>query len=245
MEWDFSPDDFLEYELVDEVNRSTINVSAGKIVVLAPDDGTDTQVIVERTQAVVTLLFQCARIYRRGRYTTSGPSVMRIHENGKRDYVVLPDSVTVFWGKPGFDFIVHDQQGKMIFDSATDRKSKKMALTSVALKIQETNPIVKFALSAFNSSIEQPENELIHLYEIRDAAKRYFGNSELAKSGLPICNKLWSRFGHLTSNAPLKQGRHRGFRYEDLRDATEKELEEVRTIARAILQRLFEHIARK
>lgn len=90
--------------------------------------------------------------------------------------------------------------------------------------------------------MNDPDDELGHLYEIRDALSRKFGGSdERARSTLGISLKKWSNFGKLCNHEPLKQGRHRG-EHETLRDATDAELSEARGTAKAMIEAYLKYL---
>ena len=54
----------------------------------------------------------------------------------------------------------------------------------------------------------------------------------------------WSRFGRLSNNEPLSQGRHRGNFPGKLRSATDEELVEARTFARKLLLAFLQYLMR-
>ena len=83
--------------------------------------------------------------------------------------------------------------------------------------------------------MSDPDDELVHLYEIRDALSTKFGSEKAARNALKISYDNWSRFGQLCNDEPLRQGRHRGKKYE-ARDATNAELSEARRIAQAMIE---------
>ena len=78
-----------------------------------------------------------------------------------------------------------------------------------------------------------PDNELVHLYEIRDALQDKFGGKNPACYELGLNLVDWGRLGDLANNR--KQGRHRGQQVGALHDATNEELNEARTIARKMI----------
>jgi pimeloyl-ACP methyl ester carboxylesterase len=86
---------------------------------------------------------------------------------------------------------------------------------------------------SFNALGKDPDNELVHLYEIRDALTERLPD---ARTKLGITRSEWSRFGQLANDEPLRQGRHRGTNVGNLRDATEGELQEARRIARKMIE---------
>jgi hypothetical protein len=90
-------------------------------------------------------------------------------------------------------------------------------------------------LESYNAAVSDPANELVHLYEIRDAiVKDYRGDAE-ARRKLQLTGKEWKRLGYLANDAPLTEGRHRG-KHSKLRHATAAELDEARKIARCLIE---------
>ncbi len=49
-------------------------------------------------------------------------------------------------------------------------------------------------LQSQNTAINDPDNELVHLYEIRDALSKKFGDQGKAQKVLGITGIQWSRF---------------------------------------------------
>jgi hypothetical protein len=100
------------------------------------------------------------------------------------------------------------------------------------------SPTVRRALESYSQSMADPDNELVHLYEIRDTAGKHFGTGTAARNALGISKTAWSALGRLANDDSLRQGRHRGTQIGGLRDATHEELQQARTIARGILEAL-------
>ena len=88
----------------------------------------------------------------------------------------------------------------------------------------------------YRAAIDEPEIELVRLYEIRDALAKHFGGEHEARKALNLSAGEWSRLGYLANEAPLNQGRHRGKQAGELRDATDAELTEARNIAKGMLK---------
>jgi hypothetical protein len=85
-------------------------------------------------------------------------------------------------------------------------------------------------------AMDDPANELVYLYEVRDAAAKHFQKATLAQKALGLSKSDWSRLGGLANDLPLKEGRHRGRMAGSLRNATETELGEARGIARYVVE---------
>ena len=91
-------------------------------------------------------------------------------------------------------------------------------------------------LNSYAAAVKDPDNELVHLYELREAVVAKFGGEGAARRALGVSSANWSRHGRLANDEPLKQGRHRGKKVGNLRDATEGELNEARSIARLVVK---------
>lgn len=70
--------------------------------------------------------------------------------------------------------------------------------------------LVGSLLNSYEAAINDPANELIHLYEIRDALVAKFGKEKAAKQTLGINKDQWDIIGRVANSEPLRQGRHRG-----------------------------------
>src|SRR5262245_18724200 len=92
--------------------------------------------------------------------------------------------------------------------------------------------LLRNLLQSYSRAVSDPSNELVHLYEIRDALSKHFGEEELARKALGIPNTEWKRLGALANAEPLEQGRHRGRHPDGRRSATQAELHDARQIAR-------------
>jgi hypothetical protein len=104
------------------------------------------------------------------------------------------------------------------------------------------HPVIKGMVDSYNTAINDPKNELIHLFEIPDAAKKHFGRGVTACAALNFKLNDWNRLSKLANYEPLEQGRHRGTHHGALRPATEEELVEARTIARRIVEATMRRI---
>lgn len=100
----------------------------------------------------------------------------------------------------------------------------------------------KAILSSFNEATNDPDNELVHLYEIWEALTSKFGGEKNALSELNISQRERVTLTKLANNEPLRQGRHRGKHIEGLRDATSGELEAVRKIAARMIYAYFNYL---
>jgi len=133
----------------------------------------------------------------------------------------------------GVDLVQRDSDGNVVKDTKAERIAEHQAmLDSVAPKVEES-PELDSMLDSYGQSVVEPGNELVHLYEVRDALAKHYGGQSEAQAALGIPSAEWSRVGRLANVEPVEQGRHRGKHPTTRRQATEQELDEVRTIVRS------------
>jgi len=91
-------------------------------------------------------------------------------------------------------------------------------------------------------SVKNPDNEFVHLYEIRDSLSNKFGSKKNAIANLSITSKQWDEIGELANSLPIKQGRHRGKSAGSLRDAYLSELKRGRKSVANLIEKYLEYI---
>jgi hypothetical protein len=97
-------------------------------------------------------------------------------------------------------------------------------------------------LAFYKAAINDPDNELVHLFDIWEALKTRFKGVNAAQTALAISDSERRKLGILANNDPLSQGRHRGKKVGELRDATETELEEARGIVRNMIEAYLHYL---
>jgi hypothetical protein len=122
--------------------------------------------------------------------------------------------------------------GAVIGDTKAERIAVQQSELSDLSDKAQRSPVLRRMLESFEASVNDPENELTHLYEVRDALVKHFRNEATAKSKMRISSRKWRTFGRLANDEPLLEGRHRGKHAESLRHATNEELATVRDLAR-------------
>lgn len=160
----------------------------------------------------------------------------RIHPDGLKDYFINAKPGVLHIFGDSIDFTLTDKDGNIVRDTQAERIRKKQSLADLSEKFGRADATAKSILKSYKMAVADPDNELVHLYEIRDALAKKFGGERQACNVLDISSRQWSRLGQLANDERLKQGRHRGKSLGDLRDATEAELEEARNIARYFVE---------
>lgn len=83
-------------------------------------------------------------------------------------------------------------------------------------------------VASYRGSLLDSENSLVHLYEIVEQAGSLVG-SDFRRLGVPK-DQVRKKLKEL-SNAPVRQGRHRGQHHGKLRGVTSEELQDARDTA--------------
>ena len=147
--------------------------------------------------------------------------------------LLLPDTVLAQSVSTGsITGVVRDASGAIKQDSKAERIAEHTKfLDSVMAKVA-TSARLRTLLDSYGAAVRDAGNELVHLYEIRDALAKHYGGEEPARAALGITKKEWQRLGVLANVEPLKEGRHRGKHHSGSRSASASELEEARDIVR-------------
>lgn len=237
IEWTYITIDYFEAPFTIKNNGYSIKIDEGKIKAkIDPGLYEKDNKIIESIQNRLNNIFLSVLVISHKPYSLSKSKVAISKMEGGNlislkanicGHVKVSDHVNI---------IIKDKTGNIVLDSRQERIEKEQEFVKLALKYIEVDPIVKVLFQSYQASVKDPDNELIHLYEIRETIKKSLGNDEKqAIKMLNISTNKWKRLGILANNEPLKQGRHRGKNPGELREATSSELAEVRTIAREMI----------
>jgi hypothetical protein len=120
-----------------------------------------------------------------------------------------------------------------------ERIAQMRRLGELAARVASTDTTVQKLLDCHQAALDDPDKELVHLYEIWEGIVRAFGdNRSAAKQILGIQE---GRLSRLANEEPIKQGRHGGRHFHNLRDVTRQERQEARAIAVGMLVRYLEY----
>jgi hypothetical protein len=237
LEWTFTPRYFFEVPFEHQGERCTFNINNGKVVadVSALAESECTNVHDE-----LNGFFLGAQLIEHGSYTLSDFAIVRIRPDGTRNIAVSVKSASIVIVTGKAEFVFTDAQGNVKHDSRGERIQDRRQIAALAAK-HRADPIATAILKSYRAAAEERHIELIRLYEIRDALAKHFG-ADNARKILGISDNDWSRLGYFANEAPLNQGRHRGKKVGELRDATDAELNEARKIAQIMIRAYLKHI---
>lgn len=164
-------------------------------------------------------------------YTLVGPIVSR-YSSGHKNVTVEVGSAAVALTSGQVDFIIQDPAGNVIRDSKAERIADDTSLLNLLAPKLQQSATLRALVASYSKAVADPADELIHLYEVRDAISHHYGNEQTARHTLGISKSDWQRLGFLANAEPLEQGRHRGKHSHGRRPATAEELDEARRLAR-------------
>jgi hypothetical protein len=224
MEWTFTPDNYFEGDIKENLGTFNLEIANGKIRATlshARYDGSNK--VLEDIHNEVRAFFEGVQVVSHKPFKLSKYTLFHEHADGRKDITVFPDPCVMEVGMGTVDVVITDSAGNTITDTRADRIRQKIEFAKLSAKHSSTDSTARGMLSSYEASVNDPGNELVHLYEIRDAVKKKFGNERTAQSTLRISQTDWKRLGSLSNNAPLKQGRHRGQSLDTLRAATNED----------------------
>jgi hypothetical protein len=241
LEWTYSPRDFFEAEI--EISRSdyTVDIASGSISARLPAAVFDADEGVR--QRLHDALFDRMRgiqLLTRKPFQLSKPRLTRIEPDGRRHIFVELEGAVLTLSGGLVDITITDSSGKVTRDTKQERIKKKRELADLVAKYSGDG-LLKAMLQSYVTSASDANNELVHLYEVRESVSTAYGGEAPARAALSISKGNWSRLGQLCNDEPLRQGRHRGKKFDALRDATEAELSEARDIARQMIEAYLQY----
>lgn len=244
LEWTFSPSDYFEDLIQIKRDDYEMVIDRGKIEAkIKPDVYEKNANMREDLQRALNDRLLGVQLLTHKSYELSKGSMYRLHPDGRKDVTLFVESCEIVTLVGAVDLIIRDKNGNVVSDSKKDRIKRKKELAELVEKYRKKDVTLSSILKSYQMSVNDPNNELVHLYEIRDALSKKFGSEGAARNALNISSTQWSRFGQLANNEPLKQGRHRG-KFESLRDATEAELTEARNLARHLVEAYLMYLER-
>jgi len=253
IDWQYSPADFFPLPISERILDCDVTIESGTALArIEPQIYEQTFSLHNQLQRLIDARFKVQQFRTANKYELDDGSLTEYHHDGRR---IRHLSATVSCKfSMSADVTITDASGKTIFDSSAERarerlqdEQDKIALQQLdgqlAVAIGEyyskTKPpepgIVSSLLSSYLASCNDPDNELVYLYELRDALGKRFGGESPTRQALGVSKAEWSNFGRLSNDEPVSQGRHRGKFSGEMRSATEPELVEARSFAKGLL----------
>ena len=241
LEWSYSPADFFEDPLKYDEDGWMVEIGNGRAVAtFSGVAGEHIENACRERHEEVNARFLGAQLINHQPYQLSDYKTTRARPDGSVE-VGIRAGATLRMSDGRCDVVIRDAAGNVTTDTKTERVETRKEFARRASK-HSKDPLVLSLLKSYNAAVNDPQNELIHLYEIRDALKTKFGGDKRARSTLGISKQLWKTMGRLADKASLSQGRHRGQALGQLQDATPTELDKARKIARSMIIACFDYL---
>lgn len=232
LEWEYQPQDLFEVPYRHSSAEYALLIEGGRAIatLIVPQEPVD-----QRLETLITnhlqgiLLVRQLQVHRG--YVLEGP---RIHQHtGERKNIAIRVGSGSFVLSGGqADFVHRDAAGNVLRDTKTERTAGHIAMLNAVVPKIGMSPTLRGLLTSYSRSASDPRNELVHLYEIRDALSTHYRGKQNARTALNIAQSEWQRLGILANVEPIEQGRHRGKHFAGRRDVTDAELQEARSIVR-------------
>ena len=231
LEWTYDPPDYFEQKLTVADPSCELEIESGAAQARIPIAKFDEASTRSEIHKSLDQRFRAVQAMTHHPYELTEPSQYRLLPDGRKQYwLFASNGLILVQGQP-VDVIVKDADGNVIADSRADRLKLKREIAERVVGVGKRDDLLLSMLDSYSNAVNDPADELVHLYEIRDALAKHFGDEKTARSELSISKRRWSRLGQLANDEPIKQGRHRGRAAASLRDATVDELRECRDIA--------------
>jgi hypothetical protein len=244
LEWSYVPNDFFEEPISIQRDGIDINLENGIInAKIRPDLFISNNETRNQFHSMLNDYFLTIEFLFHKAYLLSEPTLTRVFPDGRKEYHLFVASSTQKVTGSNIDIIYADRNGKVISDTRQERLTRNERYIDLVQKYRSKDITLSSILSSYHLSVTDPENELIHLYEIRDALCTQFNGEDNAINALVKSPRAqWKKLGILANTEPLNQGRHRGKYSGKLRNANPQELEEARSISRNLIIAYLEYL---
>lgn len=234
LEWGYTPERFFEEPVVVSHEGIEIHIEGGRATAkMEPKVYSSTHIKRDELHELVKGYFRAEQVITHQAFTLEKPSVVRVRADGRRDINVFVGGVEFVAIVDSVDFRITKADGTIV-DTRKERLERKREFREACERLRY-DWVLRRMLASYGGAVNDPEDELIHLYEVRDALSTHFKSSDGARKKLGIPKKEWNRLGEMANTMPLRQGRHRG-EHDELRDAMAGELEEARGLAREFIE---------
>ena len=237
LEWKYSPKNYFEEPIVFKEAGFVLEISGGiALAKVEPSFYSQEPDIKEYLTQLLESRFQAVQIMSHKDYTLTKPSRTDLRKDGGKNVFVEvePMVIKVSMGSP--DIVIRDKDGNIVADTKRDRLQKQRWFSEVVAKYRGKDHTLDQILKSYQMAVKDAKNELVYLYEIRDALAKRFKNAKSARQKLGISKNEWDTLGRLANQEPLEQGRHRGKAVGSLRPAGIQELDTARKCASRLVE---------
>lgn len=246
LEWKYSPKTYLEEPELIEFDWGKLEIKDG--VALATIDPFFFQahpsIKEELTQKIESRLYAIL-LMKHINFELSSSTLTEILEDGKKAYGFVAGHLEAVAIVDKVDIIVKDKDENIVSDTRRERLDMQNHLAVLIDKYRATDITFNQMLNSYEQAVKDPSDELVYLYEIRDALPVRFGSNKKAITALGITNGEWDQLTTLANDPLLNQGRHRGKAVGTKRNADPAELETARKLARHFIEKYLQFLEKE
>jgi hypothetical protein len=239
LEWDYSPADFFEEEVTWETGDYRVRIRNGKAEAeVAPSVFETHTALAQDVYSRIANRFLANQLFDRRPFELSQrPTIVTIEADGSRGVTlqVSVSDVIVLTGQ--LDIAVTHADGRIMHDTRQARLQQKRHLYLLVDKHAPNDRTLAAMLGSYQAAIDDPDNFLIHLFEICDALETRFVRKKFAQKQIGIAEDRWNKLARLANSEPLREGRHRGGFLGELRSATKEEMDLSYSLGREFIEK--------
>jgi hypothetical protein len=236
MVWHYEPRDFFEIPARFTLVVGALEVASGQATLIVPvEDEPDARSLLDQATGEVEGVFDARSLVAGKAYGLDHKRYCTVDDQGGRGTTIFPDTIVTPMEVFSPTIVTVDAAGRTITDPNAERRVAELEYVQMLADKRRTSRLVDRMVASYRRSLEDPDNALVHLYEVRDAVVQHYGSGATAQTRLGIPATDWSRFGKLANDEPIREGRHRGKSGQPLRPATKAELAEARGFAKRLI----------
>ncbi len=238
LEWKYTPKNYFEepIHIIDE--RFELSISDGvAFAKIEPLFYSQHPEINEYLTRLIETRLQAVQLISHRDFILNKPSRSELRNDGTKNTFLEVEPIVMKVSIKPVDLMVRDKDGNIVSDSKKERLDKQRWFSETVAKYRSIDSTLDQMLKSYQMAVKDPKNELVHLYEIRDALSARFGKKKNAMKQLYITNKEWDIIGDLANSQPLEEGRHRGKAVGKLRSAENHELDIARKSASNMVEK--------
>lgn len=237
MEWTYTPPDLFELPYVEHDQQYQLTAADGRIQVIFVEPQADRHSsIVQLLRERVRTLVQAMGVSRHVPASVTAPTTTQLYDDGPPERFLEVEAVEAIGVSDlHADFQIHNAAGELVADSKAECVAQHQRRTEAVARHAATDRVLAAMVESAKAAVRDPANELLHLYEIRDALATRFGGEPGASTALGLGTGIWTTLGRLANQPELQQGRHRGRALGETRAASDDELRAARDAALAMI----------
>ena len=244
LKWKFNPPDFFEALYTSEEEDFKIEIDNGSINAKMSSFFYESQPDVRmEIYEKINDIFLGAQVVNFKPFSITNSTMHRFHSKGQKGTTIFLEPLVLNVNLSEFvDIKITDKNGNIVGNAKSDRIKSIKNITKLTIKFGRTDFIAASILKSFNNAVNDPANELVHLFEILESLRCRFENDKKIREDLDVSNNSIRDLHRLANDNCIKQGRHRGQNPSNLRSANSSEIRKARDIARKLIISYLEYL---